>query len=206
MRIELDAKVKTKDGHDAGRVRRVIIDPATERITGFVVGTGGLLGREVIVGEDEFEKADASGEVVTLSLTKEELKTQPTFEEGDYVPPEPGWAAPTGYEFPPNAYLWPIDEPRSTEEPDRPVIKKGETVRDRDGDVVGVVEDIRFDEATGDVLGLTVKVGAALERLFSGGKLAEIPREDILRITEGEVRLRVDRDEITPKEHETGTR
>jgi uncharacterized protein YrrD len=206
MRIDLGAKVKTKDGHDAGKVRRVIVDPATERITGFVVGTGGLLGREVIVGEDEFEKADASGETVTLSLTKGELKTQPTFEEGDHVPPEPGWAAPTGYEYPPDAYLWPIDALPAAEEPNRPAIKKGDTVKDRDGDVVGTVEEIRFDEATGDVLGLTVKVGAALERLFSGVKLAEIPRQDILRITEGEVRLSVDRDEITPKEHETGTR
>ncbi|TME61960.1 MAG: PRC-barrel domain containing protein [Chloroflexi bacterium] len=49
MQIELDAKVRTSDGHDAGKLRRVLVDPATLRITGFVVSTGGLLGREVIV-------------------------------------------------------------------------------------------------------------------------------------------------------------
>jgi len=76
MRIDLGATVRTKDGHDAGKVHRVIIDPATERITGFAISTGGLLGREVIVGEDAFEAADAGGETVTLRLTKEELKSQ----------------------------------------------------------------------------------------------------------------------------------
>ncbi len=206
MRIDLRARVRTKDGHDAGKVRRVIVDPATERITGLVVSTGGLLGREVIVGEDAFEAADAKGEKVTLGLTKEEFKTQPTFEEGDYVAPEPGWTAPTGYEFPPNAYLWPINEPSAMEERDRPAIQKGDTVKDRDGDVVGAVEEVRFDPATGALLGFTVKAGASLERLFGGGKLAEISRDDILRIAEGEVRLAVDREEIVPKERETGTR
>ncbi|HEV8470375.1 MAG TPA: PRC-barrel domain-containing protein [Candidatus Limnocylindria bacterium] len=39
MRIDLGAKVRTKDGHDAGKVHRVIIDPATERITGFAIST-----------------------------------------------------------------------------------------------------------------------------------------------------------------------
>src|SRR3989442_1214135 len=206
MRIDLRARVRTKDGHDAGKVRRVIVDPATERITGFVVSTGGLLGREVIVGEDAFESTDAGGKTITLSLAKEDLESQPTFEEGDYMAPEPGWAAPTGYEFPPSAYLWPIDPLPVAEERDRPTIKKGDSVKDRDGDVVGSVEEIRFDEATGELLGFTVKAGAALERIFGGGKVEEISRDDILRITEGEVRLRVDREEIVPKERETGRR
>jgi uncharacterized protein YrrD len=207
MRIDLGAKVRTKDAHDAGEVHRVIIDPATERITGFAISTGGLLGREVMVGEDAFEATDAGGETVTLSLTKEELKSQPTFDEGDYVAPEPGWAAPTGYEFPPNAYLWPpLDTLPAAEERDRPAIKKGDAVKDRDGDLVGTVAEIRFDQATGDLLGFTVKAGAGLERIFGGGKVAEISRDDILRITEGEVRLGVDREEIVPKEHETGRR
>jgi len=72
--------------------------------------------------------------------------------------------------------------------------------------VVGAVEEIRFDQATGELLGFTVTAGAGLARLFGGGKVAEISRDDILRITEGEVRLGVDREEIVPKEHETGRR
>ena len=79
-------------------------------------------------------------------------------------------------------------------------------MKDRDGDIVGAVDEIRFDEKTGEVLSVIVRAGAGLERLFGGGKVAEISRDDILRIAEGEVRLGVDREEIVVREHETGMR
>ena len=208
MRIDLNAKVRTSDGHDAGNVHRVLIDPATERITGFVVSTRRLLGRDVIVGEDAFAEAGSDGEVITLNLTKRELDSQPTFEQSDFIVPPAGWSAPNlAYSVPPESFLWPEDSARpDVGERSRPAIKKGDTVKDRDGDVVGTVEDIRFNEKTGDVLSFIVKAGAGLERLFGGGKVAEISRSDILRIAEDEVRLGVDREEIIPREHETGSR
>lgn len=208
MRIDLNAKVRTSDGHEAGNVHRVLVDPSTERITGFVVSTRRLLGRDVIVGEDAFATAEPEGDVITLNLTKRDLDTQPTFEEGDFVVPPAGWSAPNlGYTIPPESFLWPAD----TALPDvggrsRPSIKKGDTVKDRDGDTIGTVEDITFDEKTGDVMSLVVRAGAGLDRLFGGGKVAEISRSDILRLADGEVRLGVDREEIIPREHETGTR
>jgi uncharacterized protein YrrD len=209
MRIDLNAKIKTADGHDAGNVRRVLMDPASGKVTGFVVSTGRLLGRDVIIAEEDLSSATGSGDVITLTLTKQELDAQPTFEETDYVLPPAGWSAPTlGYAVAPEAFLWPANAAASDvpEERARPAIKKGDTVRDRDGDVVGAVEDIRFDEATGEVESLIVKAGAGLERLFGADRVAEISRADILRISEGEVRLGVDKEEIVPREHETGTR
>jgi sporulation protein YlmC with PRC-barrel domain len=206
MRIDLDARVRTSDGHDAGNVHRVLVDPKTERISGFVISTGRLLGRDVIVGEDAFAAAAPGGEVITLNLTKQELDTQPTFEQNDYVPPPAGWSAQAvGYAIPPQSYLWPADAAVAEPAQPRPELKKGDTVKDRDGDVVGTVEDIHFDEKTGDVLSFVVRVGTGLERIFGGGKTAEISRQDILRIADDEVRLGVDREEITPREHETGT-
>ena len=207
MRIDLNAKIRTKDGHDAGNIHRVLIDPTTERITGFVVSTSRLLGRDVIVAEDMFAESSPDGQTITLDLNKKELDTQPTFEQSDYIVPPAGWAGPNiGYTVPPESFLWPADTSLAdVGERSRPSIKKGDTVKDRDGDVVGAVEDIRFDEKTGDVLSLIVKAGAGLERLFGGGKLAEISREDILRIAEDEVRLGVDREEIVPKDHESRT-
>jgi sporulation protein YlmC with PRC-barrel domain len=208
MRIDLNARVKTSDAHEAGNVHRVLVDPGTERITGFVMSTRRLLGRDVIVGEDAFAEATPEGDAITLNLTKRELDTQPTFEETDYVVPPVGWAAPNlGYTIPPDVFLWPAEAvPDATAGRSRPAIKKGDTVKDRDGDVVGTVEDIRFDEKTGQVLSFVVKAGAGLERLFGGGKVAEISRDDILRIAEGEVRLGVDREEIIPREHATRMR
>jgi sporulation protein YlmC with PRC-barrel domain len=209
MRIDLSARVRTSDGHDAGKIHRVLVDPRTERITGFVVSTSRLLGRDVIISEDMFADAAPEGDTITLDQTKHELDAQPTFEQTDYVLPPAGWAAPAalGYAIPPAAYLWPGDAALGElGERLRPAIKKGDTVKDRDGDVVGTVEDIWFDEKTGEILSFVVKPGSGLERLFGGGKIAEISREDILRIAEGEVRLGVDREEIVPREHETGTR
>jgi uncharacterized protein YrrD len=208
MRIDLNARVRTSDGHDAGNIHRVLIDPGTERITGFVVSTQRLLGRDVIVGEDAFAGAERDGDVITLNLTKRELDSQPTFEQSDYVVPPAGWAGPNlGYMIPPESFLWPEDSALADiGERSRPSIKKGDTVKDRDGDIVGNVEDIRFDEKTGDVVSFIVKAGAGVERLFGRGKVAEISRDEILRIAEDEVRLAIDREEILPREHETGTR
>ena len=176
MRIDLNAKVRTSDGHDAGNVHRILVDPETERITGFVVSTRRLLGRDVIVGEDMFAAASAGGDTITLNLSKKELDTQPSFEEDDFVAPPAGWSAPNlGYAIPPQSFLWPADSAiadMGRGEASRPSIKKGDAVKDRDGDVVGAVEDIRFDEKTGEVLSLTVKAGTGLERLFGGSKVA----------------------------------
>ena len=208
MRIDLNARIRTSDGHDAGNVHRVLVDPGTERVTGFVVSTSRLLGRDVIVGEDEFASAAPEGDVITLNLTKRELDTQPTFDEGDFVVPPAGWAGPNlGYTVPPESFLWPAESALAdVGERPRPSIKKGDTVKDRDGDVVGTVEDMSFDEKSGELLSFIVKAGAGLERLFGGGKVAEISRDDVLRIADGEVRLGVDREEIIAREHETGTR
>src|SRR5438046_9103601 len=153
MRIDLNAKVRTSDGHDAGNVHRILVDPETERITGFVVSTRRLLGRDVIVGEDMFAAASAGGDTITLNLSKKELDTQPSFEEDDFVAPPAGWSAPNlGYAIPPQSFLWPADSALAdVGERPRPSIKKGDTVKDRDGDAVGAIKAIRFDEQTGDV-------------------------------------------------------
>ena len=51
-----------------------------------------------------------------------------------------------------------------------------------------------------------MKAGAGVERLFGGGELADISADDILRVFDAEVRLVVDREEITPSERKTGSR
>jgi uncharacterized protein YrrD len=204
MRIDLVAKVRTKDGHDAGSVRRLIVDPTTQRITGFVVSTSRLLGRDVIVAEDAF--VSSSDDTITLDLTKAELDRQPSFEQAAYTIPPVGWVAPVGYGLPADAYLLPIaPTPPSGRDERAPTIKKGDAVKDRDGDTVGVVREVRFDEKTGQITGLVVMAGGGLERLVGGGQVAEIPHDAIARITEGTVYLKGDREEIVGVEHETGT-
>ena len=208
MRLDLKAKVRTSDDHDAGNIHRVLVDPQTERITGLVVSTRRLLGRDVIISEETLRSGNSAGDAIVINMTKRELDSQPTFEETEYVVPPREWTgASLGYTIPPDMYLWPADRAEGdTTAPARPAIEKGDAVKDRDGDAVGTVDEIRFDQGTGKVLGITVSIGAGLERIFGGGKVVEISRDDILRIADGEVRLGVDREEIAPKEHETGTR
>src|SRR5438128_8782251 len=108
MRVDLNAKVRTTDGHEAGKIHRVLVDPETERITGFVVSTRRLLGRDVIVGEDMFAGVSPDGETITLNLTKKELDNQPSVEEDDFVTPPAGWSGPTPvYAIPPDTFLSP---------------------------------------------------------------------------------------------------
>lgn len=205
MRIDLGAKVRTRDGHDAGKVRRVIIDPTSQRIIGFVVSTGGLLGREVIVGEEAF--VTATGDTVLLGLTKDDLNRQPDYVEDSYTLPPIGWVAPLGFGYPADAYLLPIVIVPPPATPSRaPTIKKGDAVKDRDGDTAGVVNELLFDASTGEISGFIVKAGGGLQRLVGGGKIAEIPIDAVARVAEGTIHLSVDREEIVGQEEPTGTR
>lgn len=59
MRIRLDAKVRPSDGHVADHVKRAIIEPAANEISGFFIDTG-LLGHEVLVFYEVLERARTS--------------------------------------------------------------------------------------------------------------------------------------------------
>ena len=117
-----------------------------------------------------------------------------------------GLALAVRYGLPADAYLLPMAPTPPTGRDERaPTIMKGDAVKDRDGDTVGVVREVRFDEKTGRITGFVVMAGGGLERLVGGGQVAEIPHDAIARITEGTVYLNGDREEIVGVEHETGT-
>ncbi len=73
MHINLGAKVRTKDGHDAGEVKQAIWDPRSERINQYVVSTGGLLGHDVIVSPEVLESATRDDSAIVVNMTKHEL-------------------------------------------------------------------------------------------------------------------------------------
>src|SRR6185503_18518846 len=73
MRIHLGANVKTKDGHRAGKITKVIWDPDRNEVREFVVSTGGLLGHDVIVSREVLERATPAGDELVVDLTKDEL-------------------------------------------------------------------------------------------------------------------------------------
>ena len=110
MRVDLHAKVRTSDGQDAGNVRRAVVDPRMNQVIDFVVSTGGLLGRDVLVPRGELEAATADGDALRLRLSKAELERMPDYIPANYTPPPPGWILPGAYAFGAyGGYVWPVE-------------------------------------------------------------------------------------------------
>lgn len=187
MRIRLGTRVRTKDGRDAGEVKRVVWDPASNEVRSVVVSTGGLLGHDVLISPDVVDRA-TDDDHLAIDLTKDELGALDRYEEKGYAPPPIGWTAPAMYGLPAAAFLFPIEpvtapgpaEPRRA----RPAIVKGMRVKDPDGNDVGVVTELRVDDMTGELRAIVVEERAGL----GSGERTEIPA-DHLDVAADEVRL-----------------
>lgn len=211
MRVDLDAKVLTRDGEELGTVQRAVVRPDTMDVTDFVINTGGLLGRDVLLPIEEIERAARDGDVIRLELTREQAEDLPAYVPAEYVPPPQGWSYSGGYPFGPHGgFVWPTAYADSyagstapTASADEPVpgsvelsIGKGAVVIDRDGEDIGVVDDIRFDEATGRLSGFVLRLGGALRTMFGGGDTVEIDRASVVSVEEGAVYLTISQREL----------
>jgi sporulation protein YlmC with PRC-barrel domain len=206
MRIDLGAKVRTKDGHGAGHVKKVVWDPRANRIIAYVINTGGLLGHEVVISPEVLEAAAREGDELVINLTKKELGDLARYEEAEYTAPPPDWTAPDFHALPTAGYLWPIgymdvapsivpprhpqeDHEEHQERGHSPQIREGMRVRDANGDEIGVVAEIRVDEATEELRAIVVRRGGALDRIAGGGATLEIDAEQIGHVDHDELRL-----------------
>jgi sporulation protein YlmC with PRC-barrel domain len=75
-------------------------------------------------------------------------------------------------------------------------LPKGAVVFDREGNDVGLVEDVRLDPETGQLMGFVLRIGGMLRTLFGGGDCVEIGRSQVDRVGEGTVSLRIAKDEV----------
>jgi hypothetical protein len=134
MRIDHEARVRTKDGHDAGQLKHAIWDPRGNEITQYVITTAGLLGHDVIVSKEVLETARREGDAVVLDMTKRELDQLAHYESTSYTAPPADWTAPEVHGFPSGGYLWPVAESEFAPAPETarsegigrgPLIKKG---------------------------------------------------------------------------------
>ena len=221
MRLGLDAKVKTRDGEDAGTVQWAIIDPRSNDVTDVVVRAGAFLGRDVVVPRAELDRASADGDVLRLQLGKEELDNLPAYAPAQYVAPPPDWVPPAGYGLPYSSFLWPAAAPYTApgyvypaaygygagaaappavpaQAPESQGIElgKGTIVIDRDGEDIGVVDDVRFDAGSGDLRGFVLRLGGTLRTLFGGGDMVEVSAAQVERVGAGTVRLNVTKDQL----------
>jgi sporulation protein YlmC with PRC-barrel domain len=204
MRVDLDAAVWTRDGERAGHVRRAVVDPQTGQVTRFVVSTGGLLGKDVLIPRAELEQASPEGDVLRLRLSKNELDELPAYVPTDYDVPPTGWVPPPGYLFPPEGFLWPLARPvkvaPAAREPSEAspdvLIDKGTAVVDRSGNEVGVVEDVLLEAASARLEALVIRLGGPLRTLLPGGDQLRVGGELIESVEPDSVRLRVESEEL----------
>ena len=174
MRIQLGATVKTKDGHRAGNVSKVVWDVERNEIGEFVLTTSGLLGHDVVISKEVLERATPSGDEIAIELTKRELDGLEHYDEREYAPPPYGWMLPAESKYEADAFLFPTVSDEPAEEPNatnaaaerrRPVIRKGMAVKDAAGQKIGKVEELRIDDMTGELRAIVVRPeGASDER------------------------------------------
>lgn len=209
MRVDLDAKVQTADGEHAGSVQRAVLDPETQEVCAFVVSTGALFGRDVLVKREDLERASRDGEVVRLDLTKRQLEELPDYLPHDYVVPPAGWYPPMGFAYPATGYLWPAAYAfppavptaageGADEDESEITLSKGSAVMDSTGDDIGVVDDVLLDEGTGQLRGFELRIGSAWRTFFGGGDKVEVDRRHVAKVEREGVYLRVDKDSLKP--------
>jgi sporulation protein YlmC with PRC-barrel domain len=229
MRVDLDAKVRTRDGEDAGSVDRAVFDPHRQEVTHFVIHTGGFLGRDVLVPREDLERATPDGDALRLQLSKAELERLPSYAPADYVAPPPGWIAPASYGFPTSAWTWPAaypypfpgvayplpaggmvpgapdtagaPAPASGDDVAQPTLNKGAVVVDREGADIGEVDDVYFDRQTGKLQGFMLRIGGALVTMFGGGEHVHVYGDQVEQVSEQVVRLKLSKDELKAFAH-----
>lgn len=187
MRIDLGAKVRTKDGHDAGHIKQAIWDPRRNEIIEYVVSTGGLLSHDAILSGEMLESATSESGAIVLDITKHDLDELARFEPTAYATPPTEWLAPAAYSFPSGGYLFPVADATTVLEPPRaeelgrgPKIHKGMKIRDAAGNVVGEVAELRLDDQTGELRAIVAK---------RDGAAVEIDAQSIDHVRDDEVRL-----------------
>jgi sporulation protein YlmC with PRC-barrel domain len=211
MHVDLDARVLTSDGHEVGRIKHAIIDPRDSEVAAFVVSTGWLLGRDVLIARQEIESARADGDAIRLELSREQFDDLPSFVAQDFSPPPPAYVPSEADSIPESAYLWPTAVPGTSsrapapapgplpwtdDEAEPPGVERGSRVVDRNGDEVGVVDDLLFDEETGRLRALAITLGGALQRLFGAGRAAKISASLIARVEDEVVYLRTVKEQV----------
>jgi uncharacterized protein YrrD len=95
--ISLGMHVYTSDGHDAGTIDRLVLDPATNHVKSAVVHKGSLLTRDVQIPLDQLQvRTDGT---VHIALSSRQLHELPQFYDekfmappSSYIPPSPSAA------------------------------------------------------------------------------------------------------------------
>src|SRR5438067_993725 len=145
QRIEIGTDVVGSDGEKLGTVAYVVVHPPEMHVTDFVVSTGPILGRDVVVPVSAV--TGVTDGKVHLSMDKDEINQCEDYVEVRYQQPPDEWIAPTGLGYPSQTMLWPVGatvpQPSSVEvhaPPGTVGLHEGMEVESSDGHRVGSIE------------------------------------------------------------------
>ncbi|HVC83294.1 MAG TPA: PRC-barrel domain-containing protein [Chloroflexota bacterium] len=205
MDIGLGMSVYTSDGQGIGSVDRLILDPDTNQVKAAVIRKGTFLphDKEVI---RELMDITPDGNI-RLSATAAEVHSLPEFLPGAYTAPPADYPLPAGYPSdsmylpygfnlgglgatplgtrPENAEAREIRAAWHRQDMENAVIQEGSKVFSREGDQVGEVHQLNFDQHTGALTHLVVRRG------FLFPKDTELPAALIAGVGDGAVTLSV---------------
>lgn len=186
--LGLNLRVQCLDGQ-GGKISKIVIDPDSRQPTHLVVKRGRLHVREILVPVSLV--AEATEESVFLNVTRETLvglsDYEYTLRKGDYQKPLiVGYPRPRYMSFPASNHGFMVLRQRNV--PERSVaVEKGMAILDIEGHKVGKVEGIIVDSRK--------RQGRYLLFQRMHGTVPQlIPSDLIDDVSEGNVRLRIDRD------------
>lgn len=201
-RIDIGAEVIGSDGQHAGKVNHVVVQPDRMQITHVVIGTGAILGRDIVVPVDVVDHiADRK---LFLTLDRGELERCPNFVEVEYQQPPDGWVPPVGPYYPPGAMLWPQGTVYDYPQPSSITVNTpagsialyhGMEVVSSDGHKVGSIDAVDANSDTEDITDIVMKQGF----LFTHD--VRIPVDAIAAVEGDKVRLNLTRDEVQRRFH-----
>jgi sporulation protein YlmC with PRC-barrel domain len=202
MRFVFGAHVRTRDGHDVGKIDRLILDPDTGDLKSVAIRQGFILRHDIEIPIGAFEAGE--GDELRLGVTEAAVHDFPRFVEADYTSASddyaPTYGAPSANVLiPGGGYYEPFlnDDAAgalqaseqmaaafSAEDLANAVIGDGNDVISSDGEKVGEVHELAFDSAGGRLTQFTLR-----RELFLGESVA-LPASLIARIDDGKITLR----------------
>lgn len=184
--LDLGKPVVAADGKRVGTVDRLVLDANSKELRQFIVRQGTLLTKDRIIDRPVIDRIDPDG-TVHLNVSSEMVDQFPEFYEANFIIPQEedltwlphAWVSgqpiegailyPAGGSFgqgyDPQAGVIeaapldpPVVETESNLSTDTVLIDEGTSVVDRNGDKIGTVDEIVYDE-DGNVVGFVVKAG-----------------------------------------------
>jgi uncharacterized protein YrrD len=194
--VDAGADVIGSDGEKIGTVTYVVARPPALDITDIVVGTGALLGRDIVVPTDQVDRIEDGR--VYLRLDRSGLERLPDYVDVKYETPPTGWIPPDGFYYPSAAVLWPAGayypQPSSVtvNAPAGTVgMHEGMEVESSDGHTIGSIAGFDIEGET--VAAFVVKEG------FIFHHDVRIPVGAVAGVEEGKVRLNLTKDEASTR-------